>query len=154
MSYSLSKYLIYKLYETYKQPFLTPFSINSKFISSFKKWQETALRMVNGSGPAYDLVIFGASGYTGQYVIEYVVRNVEEDFKKQQGQENPKKLKWAVAGRSKDKLAKVLMAASLNVPGFDHATIDMIVCDVKDESSLKKMVTQTRVLLNCVGPYR
>merc|ERR1712062_269959 len=121
----------------------------------FHKWQDTALRMVSGSGPAFDIVIFGASGYTGQYVIEYVVRNVEDDFKKQQGSvQEPRKLKWAVAGRSKDKLAKVLMSASLNVPGFDHSTIELIVCDVKDESSLKKMVTQTKVLLNCVGPYR
>ena len=27
-----------------------------------------------GSKPAYDIIIFGASGYTGQYVIEYVYR--------------------------------------------------------------------------------
>ena len=30
----------------------------------------------------YDLVIFGASGYTGQCVIEYVVRAVDQDLKK------------------------------------------------------------------------
>ena len=53
-----------------------------------------------------------------------------------------------------DKLAKVLMAASLNNPGFDHATIDMIFCDVKDEQSINDMAAQTKVLLNCVGPYR
>ena len=163
MTFPVSRYLALKIYQSYTKQSYTKQSyyvepssfITSIFSSSFKKWQDTALRMVSGSGPAFDIVIFGASGYTGQYVIEYVVRNVEDDFKKQQGSvQEPRKLKWAVAGRSKDKLAKVLMSASLNVPGFDHSTIELIVCDVKDESSLKKMVTQTKVLLNCVGPYR
>ena len=49
--------------------------------------------MVNGTERPFDLVIFGASGYTGQCVIEYVVRAVEEDFKKQSG-ENTQKLRW------------------------------------------------------------
>ena len=49
--------------------------------------------MVNGTERPFDLVIFGASGYTGQCVIEYVVRAVEQDFKKQSG-ENTQKLRW------------------------------------------------------------
>ena len=48
----------------------------------FKKIHQSALRMVNGTERPFDLVIFGASGYTGQCVIEYVVRAVEQDFKK------------------------------------------------------------------------
>ena len=48
--------------------------------------------MVNGKERPFDLVIFGASGYTGQCVIEYVVRAVEQDFKKQSG-ENTQKLR-------------------------------------------------------------
>ena len=155
MTFAVSKYLAVHVYENYAKHSYTNSVVTSLFSNSLKKWQDTALRMVNGNGPTYDIVIFGASGYTGQYVIEYVVRNVEDDFKKQLASgEEPKKLKWAVAGRSQDKLAKVLMSASLNVPGFDHSTVEMIICDVKDESSLKKMVTQTKVLLNCVGPYR
>ena len=38
--------------------------------------------MVNLADRPYDLVIFGASGYTGQCVIEYVVRAVDQDLKK------------------------------------------------------------------------
>lgn len=50
----------------------------------------------------YDLVIFGASGFTGQYVVEEVARTVDEE----------KGLKWAVAGRSMAKLTSVLKNAS------------------------------------------
>ena len=49
--------------------------------------------MVNGAERPFDLVIFGASGYTGQCVIEYVVRAVEEEFKKQSGGIT-QKLRW------------------------------------------------------------
>jgi short subunit dehydrogenase-like uncharacterized protein len=109
--------------------------------------------MTMGSKANYDLIIFGASGYTGQYVIEYVYRAVELDLKNQLGDKKVK-LKWAVAGRSMDKLAKVLMAAHLSNPGFDHGSIDMIFCDASDESSINDMAAQTKILLNCVGPFR
>lgn len=44
----------------------------------------------------FAIVVFGASGFTGQYVVREVAKNCKEKFK------------WAVAGRSKDKLEKVL----------------------------------------------
>ena len=119
----------------------------------FQKLQQSALRMVNGADRPFDLVIFGASGYTGQCVIEYVAKAVDLDLKKQAG-ESKQKLRWAVAGRSEDRLAKALITATLNLPGFDHNKIEMIICDVKDPASVKKMAMQTKVLLNCVGPYR
>ena len=49
--------------------------------------------MINGTERPFDLVIFGASGFTGQCVIEYVIRAVEEDFKKTSG-EIKQKLRW------------------------------------------------------------
>merc|ERR1712018_187523 len=106
-----------------------------------------------GAKHNYDIVIFGASGYTGQNVIEYVYKAVEQDLKNQLGDKKIK-LKWAVAGRSMDKLAKALMAVSLKNPEFDHSSIDMIFCDVSNEQSIVEMAAQAKVLLNCVGPYR
>ena len=50
----------------------------------------------------FDFVIFGASGFTGQYVVEEVVRTVDGE----------KGLKWAVAGRSMQKLQQVLQQTS------------------------------------------
>ena len=75
------------------------------------------------------------------------------DLKNQIGDKKVK-LKWAVAGRSMDKLAKVLMAVSLQHPKFDHASVDMIFCDVTNEQSINEMAAQAKVVLNCVGPYR
>merc|ERR1719334_672615 len=52
----------------------------------------------------YDLVVYGASGFTGQFVVEYVHRAAEE-----QG------LSWAVAGRSEGKLRSTLDSAGAMV---------------------------------------
>ena len=51
----------------------------------------------------YDLVVFGATGFTGQYVVEELARTVGEE---QRG------LTWAVAGRNMNRLTEVLHAAS------------------------------------------
>ena len=51
--------------------------------------------MINGTERPFDLVIFGASGFTGQCVIEYVIRAVEEDFEKPSGAIT-RKLRWVV----------------------------------------------------------
>ena len=53
----------------------------------------------------YDIVVFGASGFTGQYVVEELVRNtlVQKD--------SPVST-WAVAGRSESKLRQCLQMAS------------------------------------------
>lgn len=56
------------------------------------------------SSRPFHIVIFGASGFTGQYVVEEVARTVSE------GPNGT--LRWAVAGRSKSKLEKVLEQAA------------------------------------------
>lgn len=45
----------------------------------------------------YSLVIFGATGFTGQYVVEEVARIAEEE-----------KITWAIAGRNAEKLTTLL----------------------------------------------
>lgn len=56
------------------------------------------------SSRPYHIIIFGASGFTGQFVIEEVARTSSE---------GPKgTLKWAIAGRSRQKLEKVLEQAA------------------------------------------
>lgn len=62
----------------------------------------------------YHLVVFGASGFTGQFVTEEVARE-------QMTAEQSSRLPWAVAGRSKEKLQQVLEKAALklgNAPGW------------------------------------
>ncbi|KAM3625401.1 uncharacterized protein V6R79_011470 [Siganus canaliculatus] len=104
-------------------------------------------RVETTSSRPYHLVIFGASGFTGQYVVEEVARTVSE------GPNGT--LKWAVAGRSKQKLEKVLeqAAAVLSKPEL-RTEVDIIVADVGEPDSLAALCKQAVIVLNCVGPYR
>ncbi|KAM4743909.1 saccharopine dehydrogenase-like oxidoreductase [Anableps anableps] len=104
-------------------------------------------RVETTSSRPYHLVIFGASGFTGQFVVEEVARTASE---------GPSgSLKWAVAGRSKQKLEKVLEQAAgvLSKPEL-RTEVDVIVADVGEPDSLAAMCKQAVVVLNCVGPYR
>jgi short subunit dehydrogenase-like uncharacterized protein len=86
----------------------------------------------------FDIVVYGATGYTGQLVAEYLA----EHYKGDAG------LKWAMAGRSKDKLAAVRDA--IGAP----ADTPLIVADASDVGSLKAMVAQTKSVITTVGPYQ
>ncbi|XP_037553441.1 saccharopine dehydrogenase-like oxidoreductase [Nematolebias whitei] len=104
-------------------------------------------RVETSSSRPYHLVIFGASGFTGQFVVEEVARTISEDPKGN--------LKWAVAGRSRHKLEKVLEQAAsvLGKPNL-KTQVDVIVADVGEPDSLAAMCKQAVIVLNCVGPYR
>lgn len=58
---------------------------------------------------------------------------------------------YAFAGRNKEKLERTLESARANT-GLDLAKAELLVVDVNDEESLKKMAAQTKVVINCVGP--
>ena len=82
----------------------------------------------------FDIIVYGATGYTGRLVAEYL--------KTKTG------LKWAMAGRSADKLAEVrdLIGAAADTP--------LIGADASDPASLDAMVKRTKVVLTTVGPYQ
>lgn len=84
----------------------------------------------------YDVVIWGATGYTGKLVATYL--------HKQYGVDSA--LKWAMAGRNQEKLNAVVGA-------LGDAAIPTIVADSFDEDSLKRMAAQTKVICSTVGPY-
>lgn len=90
----------------------------------------------------YDFVIHGASGFTGQYVVEYVYRAAQEHG-----------ITWAVSGRSESRLLAVLKTAGEAVSA-DLSKTPLIICDCGDSRSLIEMAQKARVVLNCVGPYR
>lgn len=60
-------------------------------------------------------------------------------------------LKFAYAGRSKEKLEKTLMMARANTK-LELADVPLITADVSDEESLLSMANQAKVVINCVGP--
>jgi short subunit dehydrogenase-like uncharacterized protein len=86
----------------------------------------------------FDIVVYGATGFTGRLVAEYFAAHYA-------GKSDPK---WAMAGRSLDKLASVRDA--IGAPD-DTA---LIVADASDPKSLKAMVEQTGSVVSTVGPYQ
>ncbi len=87
--------------------------------------------------PKFDIVVYGATGFTGQLVAEYLAEHYRSDGD----------LKWAMAGRNLDKLASVRDA--IGAP----ADTPLIVADANDPVSLKAMLDQTRSVVTTVGPY-
>ncbi len=83
----------------------------------------------------YDIVAFGATGFTGKLVAAYLAASDEP-------------CRWAIAGRSAEKLAAVKQEINL---GDD---VGVIVADSADAVSLAAMAEQTRVLLTTVGPFQ
>src|SRR6201991_5043492 len=89
------------------------------------------------SSSKFDLVVYGATGFTGQLVAEYLAQHYRGD----------RNLKWAMAGRSLEKLATVRDA--IGAP----ADTPLIAADAGDAASLKAMVEQTKSVVTTVGPY-
>ncbi len=90
------------------------------------------------SSSKFDIVLYGATGFTGQLVAEYLAAQYGDD----------KKLRWAMAGRSRDKLASVRDAIGA------AADIPLIIADASDPASLQAMVDQAKVVITTVGPYQ
>ncbi len=86
----------------------------------------------------FDIVVYGSSGFTGQLVAEYLAAHYT-------GQGTPK---WAMAGRSLDKLASVREAIGAPVD------IALIKADADDPASLEAMIDQTSSVISTVGPYQ
>ena len=84
----------------------------------------------------FDVVVYGATGFTGRLVAEYLQNQYGDG------------LSWAMAGRSKEKLASVRaqMSISENVP--------LITADSSDAASLKAMAARTKSICTTVGPYQ
>jgi short subunit dehydrogenase-like uncharacterized protein len=90
------------------------------------------------SSSKFDIVVYGATGFTGQLVAAYLAAHYKGDG-------NPK---WAMAGRNKEKLASV--RDTIGAP----ADTPLIVADASDPASLKAMVDQTKSVVSTVGPYQ
>lgn len=90
------------------------------------------------SSAKFDIVVYGATGFTGQLVAEYLTQQYKGDHA----------LKWAMAGRSLGKLKSVRDA--VGAPG----STPLIVADASDAASLKAMAEQTMSVITTVGPYQ
>ncbi|MCX3059898.1 saccharopine dehydrogenase family protein [Streptomyces beihaiensis] len=99
---------------------------------------------MNRAGPdqpdrAYDVVLFGATGFVGALTAEYLARHA------------PEGLRWAVAGRDTAKLERLRE----RLTGLDPrcATLPLLRADVADPASLRELADHARVVATTVGPY-
>ncbi len=93
----------------------------------------------------FDLIIYGASGFTGRLVAEYVARTY--------GAGEGASLRWAMAGRNAEKLERV--RAELVDGGVSAAAAaPVLAADAQDPDALRMLVDQTHVLLTTAGPYQ
>jgi short subunit dehydrogenase-like uncharacterized protein len=90
------------------------------------------------SNMPYDLILFGATGFTGKLVAQTLQGLVAAG----------EPLRWAMAGRDLVKLQEVRQ--SLGVPD----TVPLLLADAFDEPALRVLVQQTRIVISTVGPYQ
>ena len=90
------------------------------------------------SDKEFDVVIFGASGYTGKLVAEYMHDQYGDD----------QSIKYAIAGRNSEKLLEVKKELGLN------KDIKILEVDSSDLDSLDKMTASAKCILTTVGPYQ
>lgn len=87
-----------------------------------------------------DVIIFGASGFTGKYTVFEGVKILAN-------------LSWGIAGRNKLKLEAVLAEMGRKA-STDLSHIPVVIADVEDQDSLVKMARECKIVVNCCGPYQ
>src|SRR5258705_9488247 len=86
----------------------------------------------------FDLIVYGATGYTGRLIAEYLATSYR-------GVDAPS---WAIAGRSTDKLQKV--RADIGAPD----DLPLVKADAAEPASLRSMCERAAVIITAVGPYQ
>ena len=85
----------------------------------------------------YDVVLYGASGFTGRQTVRYFAEKTP-----------PGELRWAIAGRNREKLEVV----KTQVGGAAN-DVDLLVADSGDQTAVDAVVSRTRVMLTTAGPF-
>ncbi|MEJ7805234.1 MAG: saccharopine dehydrogenase NADP-binding domain-containing protein [Telluria sp.] len=86
----------------------------------------------------FDLIIFGATGFTGRLVAEYLSLHYGAGSD----------VSWAMAGRDMGKLEQV--RALINAPD----SVALLVADASDSAALSALVARAKVVITTVGPYQ
>jgi short subunit dehydrogenase-like uncharacterized protein len=88
---------------------------------------------------AYDVVLFGATGFTGALTAEYLAANA------------PPAARWALAGRDPARLEALRAGLADRYPGA--ADVGVVSADVGDSASLDALAADAKVVITTVGPY-
>jgi len=95
--------------------------------------------MVGTGERLYDIVLVGATGFTGGLTAEYLARHA------------PPECRWALAGRNREKLEG--LRARLAEVEPSRGEVPLLHADVNDAGSLRELAECTRVVTTTVGPY-
>lgn len=86
----------------------------------------------------FDIIVFGATGFTGRLVAEYLHNT----------QGTGGDVTWAMAGRSREKLTQVRDELGIS------PALPLLVADANDPPALLQLVARARVVITTVGPYQ
>jgi short subunit dehydrogenase-like uncharacterized protein len=81
-----------------------------------------------------DVVLYGAGGFTGRQTVAYFARHA------------PAGLRWAIAGRHRDKLDAA--RADCGAP-----PVEVLIADSANQSTVDAVVSRTRIVLSTAGPF-
>lgn len=90
----------------------------------------------NSNDREFDIIVWGATGFTGALVARYMLQQYGVGTS----------LRWAIAGRSSEKLETLKQSLGTDA-------LPVLTADSEDPASLEKMAARTRVILTTVGPY-
>ncbi len=87
----------------------------------------------------HDIVLFGATGFTGALTAEYLAGNADQGTR------------WAIAGRSREKLERVRTRLAEINPACGE--LPLMQAEIGDAASLRRLAESTKVVITTVGPY-
>ncbi|KAJ5074343.1 saccharopine dehydrogenase-like oxidoreductase [Anaeramoeba ignava] len=105
-----------------------------------KEQQEKKKEIDNLEPKSFDIIIYGATGYTGTIISEHFAKKIPQS-----------KYKWTISGRDEKKLNKVMEKLKKIEPKL---SIKPIIADIKKEETVERMTNATKLIINCVGPFQ
>ena len=79
-----------------------------------------------------DIVVYGATGFTGKLCVKYLTQNAKD-------------IKWAIAGRDRTKLSQVAIRFS--------AQVEKLIADGDDQKALDEITKRAKVVISTAGPF-
>jgi short subunit dehydrogenase-like uncharacterized protein len=120
---------------------LGPSARPAKGVAGRPVCQQEDIAMDATGSREFDVVVWGATGFTGRLVAEHLLRRSgEESFR------------WALGGRSRERLEQVREDIARET-GRDTRDLPLVLGDSDDEASLASLAQRTRVVCTTVGPY-
>eukprot|EP01114_Cavostelium_apophysatum_P013368 TRINITY_DN3222_c0_g1_i1.p1 TRINITY_DN3222_c0_g1~~TRINITY_DN3222_c0_g1_i1.p1 ORF type:complete len:433 (+),score=83.53 TRINITY_DN3222_c0_g1_i1:81-1379(+) len=100
---------------------------------------------------SFDILIWGASGFTGSLVAEYLARKIDFQGSKDEDDRQLNDLNWAIAGRSSVRLQQVKENIVKINPNASNVAI--LLGESKDQGSIDNIVKQAKLVIACAGPF-